>query len=159
MAEAEQTKKRTRSPNYPFVNLEVATRQTETLYERDRRHAVPILVAHERWGYKRGSAAGNQCAAALKSYGLTRIVGQGDDRKLSVTETGERIVRHAPDRPQRLRDAALSPPIHAELWSKYRERGLPSDDVIRNYLLWDINRLRNLRFTKLHENIEKRFIN
>ncbi len=137
MAEAGKAKKRARSPNYPFVDLQVAVGHTEALYSHDRRHPVPILIAHERWGYKRGSAAGNQCTAALKSYGLIRVEGRGDDRKLSVTEAGERIVRHAPDRPQRLRDAALSPPIHSELWSKYREAGLPSDDVVKNYLVWE----------------------
>lgn len=130
-------KKRVRSPNYPLVNLSVAVEAAQVLFDHDKRHPVPILIAHDRWKYKRGSSAANQCTAALKSYGLIDIQGKGDGRKLAVTEAGERIVRDAPDRAERLQKAALSPSIHAELWSLYREKGLPSDDVIEAYLVWD----------------------
>ena len=130
-------KKRTRSPNYPLVSLTAGVEHAQALFDRDRRHPVPILIAHERWDFKRGSGAGNQCAAALRSYGLIQIEGKGDNRKLSVTEEGERIVRSAPNRAKLLRAAAMMPPIHAELWEKYRDAGLPSDEVIKNYLIWE----------------------
>ena len=130
-------KKRQRSPNSPYLDLEQAVVKVRTLFDADRRHAMPAALAHERWDYKAESSAAQQCEAALKAYGLLDAQGSGKSRKLSVSEAAERILRDAPDREQLIRQAALGPKIHAELWNKYAGDGLPSDDIIRTYLLWE----------------------
>lgn len=130
-------KKRQRSPNYPSLDLKQAIDKARALFDADRRHAMPSNLAHERWGYKSESSAAQQCEAALKAYGLLDAHGTGKSRKLSVSEKAERIIRDAPDRGALLKVAALGPKIHSELWEKYLHDGLPSDEIIRTYLLWE----------------------
>jgi hypothetical protein len=38
-----------------------------------------------------------------------------------------------------LQISALSPTLHAELWNKYKAEGLPPNDVIRHYLVFERN--------------------
>ena len=64
--------------------------------------------------------------------------GKGADRKIEVTDSGERIVRNAPDHEDLVRKAALRPSLHAELWKDFAPDGeLAHDDVIKQYLVWD----------------------
>lgn len=128
-----------RSPNYPLFDLEKAVERTKQLYDIDKVHRVPIGIVHDRWGYKRHSGAGNQAVAALKAYGLATVDGQGEDRKVAVSEAGRRIVLGAVDRGELLKEAAVSPSLFNALWEKYREAGLPSDDVLRHHLVFDRN--------------------
>jgi hypothetical protein len=129
---------RHRSPNYPFINLEKAIERTRQIYEADRRHDVPIKVVNEkRWEYKPGSSQGDQTLAALRAFGLVEITGAGDKRMVRISEHGYRILAGATDASERIKDAALSPTLHGELWQKYGRDGLPSSDVIRNYLLFE----------------------
>lgn len=129
---------RHRSPNYPFINLEKAIERTRQIYEADRRHDVPIKVVNEkRWEYKPGSSQGDQTLAALRAFGLVEITGAGDKRMVRISERAYRILAGATDAAERIKDAALSPTLHGELWQKYGTEGLPSSDVIRNYLLFE----------------------
>jgi hypothetical protein len=109
------------------------------LYEQDKLHKVPIGTAHERWAYKSLSSAGNQAVAAVKSFGLITVEGEGDKRMLAVTETGRKIILEAPDRDELLKKAALGPPLFASLWEKYKTDGLPSDGTLRHHLIFDRN--------------------
>jgi len=130
--------KRHRSPNYPFIGLEKAIERTRQIYEADRRHEVPVkVVSEKRWEYKAGSSQGDQTIAALRAYGLIEVSGIGDKRMIQISDRAYRIIAGAQDAPQRIKDAALSPAIHSELWQKYGAIGLPSDDTIRNYLLFE----------------------
>lgn len=63
--------------------------------------------------------------------------GKGDDRKVAVSETAERIIRNAPDRQALVRQVALAPKIHSEVWTHYSSTGLPHDDIITRYLKWE----------------------
>lgn len=130
-------KKRSRSPNYPFVDLETAIKRAKAVYDVDHTHAVPAGIAHKRWDYTPFGSAGDQCVAALRAYGLIQIEGVKKARKIVVTSMAERIIGSAPDRGRLIQDAALSPAIHRELWDKFQGQGLPSDDVIRSYLVWE----------------------
>lgn len=134
---SEKGRPKHRSPNYPLFDLEKAVERTKVLYESDKTHRVPIEVVHERWGYTKGSTAGNQAVAAVKSYGLVTIDGNGDDRKIAVSDSGRRIVLEAQDRPQLLKDAAIGPSLFEALWGKYSKDGLPSKDVLKHHLVWD----------------------
>ncbi len=136
---AEKGRQKHRSPNYPLFDLGKAVQLTKVLYDADKTHKVPILVAHERWGYTRGGTAGNQAVAAVKSYGLISVEGNGDSRQIAVSDSGRRIVLNAADRPELLKIAATSPPLFASLWSRYHGNGLPSTDVLRHHLIFDRN--------------------
>ena len=136
---AEKGRQKHRSPNYPLFDLEKALQLTKVLYDSDKTHRIPILIAHERWGYTKGGTAGNQAVAAVKSYGLINVDGNGDSRQISVSDVGRRIILDAPDKAELLKSSALSPALFASLWDRYREQGMPSKDVLRHHLIFDRN--------------------
>jgi len=129
-------KPKTRSPNYPSLGLEKAAEMTAGIYNEYKTHPIPVLLLHKKWGYKEGSGIANQAVAALKAYGLVDVSGVADDRKVTVSKTGQRIVGNAPDRAELLRKAALGPKIHREVLDHYEEKGLPVDELLRQYLVW-----------------------
>lgn len=138
MSENGTAKKRHRSPNHPYLSLPDSITRANELLENDGMMEVPLPLAHERWGYKRNSSLGNRCVSALESYGLVELSGKGEARRVKVSERARRIIKNAPDRKELLAKAALGPDMHRELWDKYKEHGrLPSDDVLREFLLWE----------------------
>lgn len=130
--------KRHRSPNFPSVDLERAVQRVTALYAANKRHPVPIGVAQKMWDYKEHSSTGNQCVAALKSYGLIDVQGLGDHREVNVSESAWKVVAEHSSRNELIKLAALAPPIFKELWDKFSGEGdLPSDGVIEHYLKFD----------------------
>lgn len=125
---------RTRSPNYPAIGLEKSIERSAIIYEQAKSHLIPLQAAFQIWGYK--EAAGSQTVAALKSFGLIETAGEKESRKLRITEIGQMIIRNHPDRASLLKELALKPDIHKEIWEKY-QGDLPVDSVIKNYLLFD----------------------
>ncbi len=128
---------RTRSPNHPAMSLGAAIAKAALLQGKYGTAPVPLKIACETIGYSTLNSSANQAVAALKSFGLINVTGAGDSRKISVSPTGERIIRNAPDRAALIRDAAMKPQIHKELWDHFDGKGLPHDDILRNYLLWE----------------------
>jgi hypothetical protein len=125
-----------RSPSYPALDLGAALERTRVLYEAERRYSVALEVALRRLGYNSLKSGGGQVTiAALRYFGLIDTEGTGDSRRVQVTDEAEAILLDTrPDsreRDRRIQEAALRPPIHAELWQEYRERGLPSDENLR----------------------------
>ena len=137
----QETPKRTRkkSPNHPAIGLQDAIRRTELIFNDYKRSPITVSMACTKIGfsnYKSSSAAG--AIAALVAYGLVDSNGRGDERKLTVSESGERIIRSAPDRKELIKNAAENPKLHKELIGKFVADGeLSHDDLITNYLLWD----------------------
>lgn len=130
--------KKTRSPNYPSINLETAVSKTNTLFQAFRRHPMPQAQVLQKLDYTADSSVGQQVIAALKAYGLVDTTGTGKNRTVAITEPGEQIVRSHPDRPMLLGAAALAPRIHMELWGKYYSADKETPiEVVQNYLLWD----------------------
>lgn len=127
---------RFRSPNYPVVNLEKAVEKADQLYRKSQTHPCPIGLAQKLWGYSEHSSSGDQCVAALRAFGVIEVAETGRDRQIRVSETGRRIVLNSMDRPDLLKQAALRPSIHAELWSKYGGNP-PADELVRHYLVFD----------------------
>jgi DNA-binding MarR family transcriptional regulator len=126
---------RLRSPNYPVVGLEDALIRAEGLNEIGRGHYVPITTARETWQYQK--AAGDRLVAALRAYGLIEVTGDGGDkRQIRASESGKKILENHSTRAQLLKEAALKPELHRELWEKY-QGNLPTDVVIREFLQWD----------------------
>jgi hypothetical protein len=138
-----EKRKRTRSPAYPFVNLETAITRAKQFFDKEQRNAANISVAVTHWGYGNESSNGAQTIAALTSFGLLQDEGIGDKRKVRLTQNALRILLDArPDSKERaelVKQAALAPKIHQQLWEKWGTN-LPSDAQLRHTLLleWPI---------------------
>ena len=112
--------KRERSPNYPVMSLKSGVDYVRKLHKYAKHHWVPLDSAFvEAWGMKAGSAYGKQVVAALKAFGLASDQGSGAKRQVCVTETGAKIVDGHTSGDSLLREAALQPKLHAELWERY----------------------------------------
>lgn len=135
----DETKKaRTRSPNYPYVDLEEALDKAKTLYEAEKRNAVPLSSAAKHWNYTEKSSGLKLTIAALKKYGFLAEAGSG---YVKVSDAAFKIiVDERPDSNERvaaLQEAALSPELYRQLWEKYGT-DLPSDASLRHYLLVEL---------------------
>lgn len=130
---------RTRSPNFPYIDLKEATEKTLALYSKAKTHPVSLDFAAKQWDYttaKSGSFA--KCLAAIKSYGLVNVDGTGESRKVAVSKAGEHVVENGPERAKYLKECALRPSIFANVVQKYsKDGGLPPDEVLSNGLKWD----------------------
>jgi hypothetical protein len=131
-----QKRPKHRSPNYPVIGLQKAMERAKTLYEKAKLHFVPIGVAQTHWAIKPMSASGNQSVAALKAYGLIEVEGEADKRQVRISDTARRIILNSPEREDLIKQSALRPSLHAEIWKKYNG-DLPTDDIIRHYLIFD----------------------
>src|SRR5271157_5736653 len=131
-------RKRTRSPAYPFINLETAIARAKEFYSKELRNAANVRVAMKHWGFVEESSNGAQIVAALISFGLLQNEGVGDKRKVRLTQDALRILLdERPDSKERaelIRQAALAPKIHQQLWEKWGN-DLPSDAQLRHTLL------------------------
>lgn len=123
-----------RSPNYPFIGLEEALNRLRSINELGRGHFVPVTAAREKWGYQQ--VAGDRTVAALKAYGLVEVIGESEKRQLKPTEQGSKILENHSQKTELIKSAALTPALHAEIWSKYNGN-LPDNAVIKEYLRWE----------------------
>lgn len=131
---------RHRSPNYPVVNLQSALEYLDRLHQYSKgRHPVPVVDAiNEAWGMKPGSAYGLQVVAALKSFGLIEDKGSLESRQIQISELGAKIRGGHNSREQLIKEVALMPPLHRELWDTFsKDGGLPPQATLRQYLLFD----------------------
>lgn len=128
-----------RSPNYPTMGLERALAKVALVYNSEfRRHAVPIKDGMAKMEYSADSSTGQQALASMKYFGLVEFEGTGDKRMVRVSEPAAKIVANHADRDRLLKEAALAPAIHREVWDKFNTPdGLAPDATIRQYLVWD----------------------
>jgi len=134
-AEQSPKKSKHRSPNYPAISLEKALERAQVIKDQAGRNFMGASVAHHLWGYKKG--AGDQQIAALKAFGLVEAQGEADKRQIRLTDTAWRILGNAPDRGELLKEAALKPGIHAQIWQKYGGDLPKADQVISDWLVWE----------------------
>jgi hypothetical protein len=132
-----------RSPSYPAYDLEATLKRAHQLSKIAGNHPAPISAAIAEWGYTAKSSNGLLTIAALKKFGLAKDEGKGNSRQLCLTPLGKELVFYDADRSsedwkQRARQAALTPSIHKNLWTKYKG-DLPTDAVIKPYLVLDLN--------------------
>lgn len=141
-APATSRKRRGRSPSYPGIDLQQALRRSHKLYEHETRHAAPVAVILQHWGYKPNSGGGLVALAALKKFGLLVDEGSGKQRKARLSSAAVAIaVDTRPETGERLKAlqlAALTPSIHRELWDEYAGV-LPSDTTLRFKLVTEKN--------------------
>jgi len=127
-----------RSPSFPFISLEKAVDRARQYYEEEKRSSAAFSVTAEHWGYRPSSSGALQTAAALKSYGLMADEGSGANRKFKLTDLAFRILLDTrpddTDRKRYMRQAALLPPIVAEIYGKWPD-GLPSESSLNHYFV------------------------
>jgi hypothetical protein len=130
-------KHRTRSPSYPAIDLETAIARARELYKKEAMNSASISVILSHWGYDVKSGAGLVILAALIKFGLLADEGSGDKRKARLTELARRIMLDerptSPERDALIKEAALTPTIHKDLWNQYKGI-LPSDENLRHEL-------------------------
>lgn len=135
--------KRFRSPSYPAIPLSKAVERAGELYKKALQHSSAPPVLADAWNYAPKSSGLFATIAALKQFGLLSDEGSGGKRRFQLTDRAIRIVRdpnpESEKRQDALRQAALSPKIHAELWERFGAVGaLGTMDVsLRTYLTLD----------------------
>lgn len=135
-----ESRKKDRSPNFPFISLETAINRAKAFYEEERRGAAPVPRAAKHWRYSPSSSGLLQTIAALKSYGLMVDEGSGPDRKLRLTEMALRILLdNRPDSLERIeliKRAALNPTVSSDVHGNWPD-GLPSEDTLSHSLIFE----------------------
>ncbi len=127
---------RLRSPSYPSISLGKAIELANKIYSHEKRNSVPAKVIAQHWNYKASSSGFKLSISALKKYGLLkgRITVALTDLTFDIILRGEQ----SPERKEAMKTAALNPKIHANLWKKYAETGLASDEALKEHLLADL---------------------
>lgn len=137
---AVESKKRVRSPAYPGIDLEEAIQRAEVIRQQENKNEAPVDAILSHWGYNPKSGTGLVVLSALLKFGLIADSGSGANRKARLTPLALKILLddrpESEDRLAALREAALLPSIHKELWDKYQHT-LPSDMTMRLYLRKD----------------------
>jgi len=135
--DTEDRKARERSPRFPSLSLEKALDRATEFYEHEKRGSAPYAAAAQHWGYKASSSGAIQTFATLRSYGLL----DGTHKDMRLSELALRILldkRPDPtERNQLKRQAALNPPIAAQISEKWKD-GLPSDATLNHFLVLDL---------------------
>jgi hypothetical protein len=129
---------RTRSPAYPSLNLQDAIQRAKTIWDKEKRNATPLEALASDWGLKAKSSTAVQTASTLNKYGLLEEVESGKDRLFKLSQVALNILldeqSDSQERLNLLKQCALRPKIHAELWNKYHG-DLPSDASLKRYLI------------------------
>jgi hypothetical protein len=123
---------KTRSPNYPSLDLEAALEAVRPVFKAENRNKFSRLVLAQHLGYSslNGRALGK--IGAVRAYGL--IEGSGDDLRLSddaITTLMAPETSH--ERQQALERSALKPSLFQELSQEFQ--GLPSENNLRYWLV------------------------
>lgn len=109
---------RTRSPEYPYIDLSGAISHIETLYNKEGRAPVPKEVVAEHCGYASYNGSAAKVLAALKKYGLITKVDSG----FQLTEDAIAIVALKGADPNGIRAKAIKTSADSvELFSSMRD--------------------------------------
>lgn len=125
---------RKKSPRAPSIPLGEAIERAFKIYDKERRHAVPVDIVAQDIGYK--SANNGAALSALASLRYFGLLDRSNDGKLAVTKDVEDYKFSPTESLKREIEAKWlkAPPIFAELLEKFSD-GLPSDAVLRFELI------------------------
>jgi len=129
-------KKRQRSPNYPAVGLNEAIERLNNFMSVDGRAGAPPEMAARHLGFTSAHGGAMSVLAALKRFGLV----EDKDGRIVPTQRGIEINSLPATHERRIkaiREAALAPPIYADLIEQYRATGLPHDETLEGELKAD----------------------
>lgn len=130
-----------RSPAYPYIPLGKAVERLQIIVDAGvGRNAYPPETFYKLWDLGAASSGARSTMAALNHFGLVEYDGRGEGRKVKVSDLGLKIaldkVPGSVERAQALQLAALTPPIHSDLYQRYQHM-LPADVVLATYLSRD----------------------
>jgi hypothetical protein len=129
------SRRKVRSPSFPFIGLREALERARAFYEAEQRNAARPETAAAHWGYSPKSSGGKQTIAALRAFGLLE-----GDTLVKLSGRALRILlderEGSEDRDRLLKQAALLPPLHSRLWERYGPE-LPSAQTLRLTLILD----------------------
>ncbi len=127
------TSAKTRSPNYPVLNLEEALGRVREIYKKQHTHPATREVIAKLIGYSSLNGASGTVISALGKYGLL----EGRNDQLRVTPLALDLILHRkgdPEYTDALRTAAFLPALFSELRDQYPGR-LPSEHSLRAALI------------------------
>jgi len=137
-AEKDKSRRLGRSPAYPSFSVQKALEQIKALYEQEKEYAAPFASALKAWGYGAKSSGGRQTLATMKYYGLVDITGEGDARRIKVSEMALKILRDPreddTEKRQMIHRVAMNPAAHKLLAEEY-PTGLASDGTVQYFLM------------------------
>jgi hypothetical protein len=130
-----------RSPAYPYIDLQKAVERAQQVRAAGAaRQAMPPETFYQIWKIGPQSSGARQTMAALNHFGLATYQSRGDSRKVKLSDLALKIVLDtqpiSAERDAAVKEAALSPGVHRELFDKYGPI-LPADFVIHTYLVRD----------------------
>ena len=127
---------KSRSPNYPSVDLETAIDLLRKLYDRLHKGEFLASDAAGAWGSKSASGPVKRKLAALRQYGLLAGVKRGvKAENPRISRRGLTFVlRNQASREYQseLKEAALAPPLFNEIYNTLSD---PADGVLGHHLI------------------------
>lgn len=124
--------------NAPFLNLEDAVERAKILHQKSRRTPMLAPTAASYLGFSPKSSTVSLIIASLKKYGLIHAEDTPQGNRVHISDLGYKIIvdarENSPDRRKRIRQAALLPKAHRELWQRFGAE-LPDDESIRTHLM------------------------
>lgn len=137
-------KKKKRSPAYPAINLAQAIKRADEFYRSAAKNPISFAATANAWEYAIKSSGALTTVAALKSFGLLDEVEAGSGRTFKISALGLKIVAdkrpNSAERDSAIKEAALTPKFHADVWRKYN--GVLPPEAELQYRLendWDFN--------------------
>lgn len=129
--------KKTRSPNYPSFNLEVAIQKLREAFAKMNRHSVGVESAVTALGLSYKSSSGKVTLATMRAFGLFE---NGNRGMVKISQRGLDVIDYAENSPEwrkAVSEAALFPKVHQFLWERYKEV-LPGDDELKRVLVREL---------------------
>src|SRR5262245_52109286 len=116
--------RRRRSPSFPFISLGKAIERARAIAEVHKRSATSLTLLGKALGYAPKSSGLLQTVAALRAYGLIEDIGQGEDRRIRLSDLAWRILHDTRlgGWQEAIREAAMRPRLIAE----YAKKWLPN---------------------------------
>lgn len=141
-----------RSPAYPAISLDKAMQRVKQLYDQDRQYPIPVAKVASTWGYANLNGPAALAVSALKKFGLVDDEGSKEERTIAVSDLAVQILNHPAEdaRERAIKEAALRPPIHREMWDQYGTN-LPSEATLE----WRLTRDRGFTDTGAKEFIRE----
>jgi hypothetical protein len=123
---------RTRSPNYPSMDLSEALEAVRKVFQAENRNKFSRLVLAQNLGYSSLNGRALAKIGAVRAYGL--VEGAADDLRLSEDAiTALMAPSESPERHNALERTALKPALFAELRKEFQ--GVPSENNLRFWLI------------------------
>lgn len=139
-APAIRRQKTGRSPAYPNFGLQAALGKTKALHDQEGAYEAPLPAVAASWGYSEKSSGFRQALATLRYFGLIEVSGEGDARKVKVSEMARRILldqrEDQTEKKALITKAALMPTAHRTLYKRY-PTGLASDASVTHCLVFE----------------------